>query len=49
MVTATDRVRERDAIETLKAQILELLQGDQEIREAVARLLQADKPKRLFI
>jgi hypothetical protein len=49
MVTATDRLREREAIETLKSQILELLQEDQEIRAAVARLLQDDKPKRLFI
>jgi hypothetical protein len=49
MVTAMDKPRERDASETLKSQILELLREDQEIREAVARLLQDDKPKRLFI
>jgi prefoldin subunit 5 len=50
MLTITNGLRERDAIETLKAQLLELLAEDQEIRDAIAALLQReDKIRRVFI
>jgi hypothetical protein len=50
MLTITNGLRERDAIETLKAQLLELLAEDPEIRDAIAALLQReDKIRRVFI
>jgi hypothetical protein len=50
IMTITNGLRERDTVELLKAQILELLEQDQDVRDAIAALLQRDdKTKRVFI